>query len=65
MALFRVAGDGDGLRTAAGWGSRPGLGAMGGGEGLAVAGSFGLGARGRFLHTWVETRGMTTNKKKV
>ena len=41
LALFRVPGEGEGLK--------PGLGAMGGGEGLVVAGSFGLGAKGGFF----------------
>lgn len=31
------------------WLKRPGLGAMGGGEGLVVAGSLGLGANGGFF----------------
>lgn len=47
LALFRVAG-GE-WETTEGWVTRPGLGAMGGGEGLVVVGSLGLGANGGFF----------------
>lgn len=48
LFLLRVAGDG--WETASSGGGRAtGLGAMGGGQGLPVAGSFGLGANGGFF----------------
>lgn len=47
LALFRVAGEE--WETVEGWVKRPGLGAIGGGEGLVVAGSLGLGANGGFF----------------
>lgn len=47
FVLFRV--DGEGWETMGGWERRPGLGAMGGGEGLVVPGSLGLGANGGFF----------------
>lgn len=47
FALLRV--EGEGCETTEDWRRRPGLGAMGGGQGLAVAGSLGLGASGGFF----------------
>lgn len=50
LALLRVAGEG--WETTKDWERSPGLGAMGGGEGLVVvaaAGSLGLGANGGFF----------------
>ena len=47
LALLSVAGEG--WETTQGCAWIPGLGAMGGGEGLAVAGSLGLGANGGFF----------------
>lgn len=47
LALLRVAGEG--WERADGGARRPGLGAMGGGEGLPAAGSLGLGANGGFF----------------
>lgn len=47
FVLLRV--EGDGWETIEDWRRRPGLGAMGGGQGLAVAGSLGLGASGGFF----------------
>lgn len=55
LVLLRVEGEGwemdeDGERS-------PGLGAMGGGEGLVVVGSLGLGAKGGFFTPVGETEG--------
>lgn len=47
FVLLRV--EGDGWETTKDWRRRPGLGAMGGGQGLAVAGNLGLGASGGFF----------------
>lgn len=47
FALLRV--EGDGWETTKDWRRRPGLGAMGGGQGLLVAGNLGLGASGGFF----------------
>lgn len=47
FVLLRVAGEG--WETTEDWMRRPGLGAMGGGEGLVVEGSLGLGANGGFF----------------
>lgn len=47
FVLLRVAGEG--WVTAEDWVRSPGLGAMGGGEGLVVEGSLGLGASGGFF----------------
>lgn len=48
LFLLRVAGDGCEVASSSG-GRATGLGAMGGGQGLPVAGSFGLGANGGFF----------------
>lgn len=48
FVLLRVA-VGEGWVTTEGWDRRSGLGAMGGGQGLVVAGSLGLGANGGFF----------------
>lgn len=47
FVLLRVAGEG--REAIEDWERRPGLGAMGGGQGLVVAGSLGLGANGGFF----------------
>lgn len=47
FVLLIVAGEG--WEMTADWERRPGLGAMGGGEGLVVVGSLGLGANGGFF----------------
>lgn len=53
FVLLRVAGEGWERETTEDWERRPGLGAMGGGEGLVVVvvvvGSLGLGANGGFF----------------
>ena len=47
--LVLLRGAGEGWETAEDWDRGPGLGAMGGGQGLVVAGSLGLGANGGFF----------------
>lgn len=47
FVLLRV--EGEGWETTEDWDRRPGLGAMGGGQGLVIAGSLGLGANGGFF----------------
>lgn len=47
LVLLRV--EGEGWERDEDWERSPGLGAMGGGEGLVVTGSLGLGANGGFF----------------
>lgn len=64
FVLFRVAGEGWEMTEE--WERRPGLGAMGGGEGLVVAGSLGLGANGGFFTPARKRRGRRfTEKSKI
>lgn len=63
FVLLRVAGEG--REATEDWERRPGLGAMGGGQGLVVAGSLGLGANGGFFTPARKEEGRDVQEKSI